>query len=77
MCQSKRITPSDLGFSLDEPKKPLSLQSIKEKIEKESILEALNMNDWNISNAAKYLSVSRTTLYGLIDKYKLKKEEES
>ena len=77
MCQSKRITPSDLGFSLEEPKKPFSLQSIKERVEKEAILEALNVNDWNVSNAARYLSVSRTTLYGLIDKYKLKKEEES
>ncbi len=75
MCQSKRIAPSDLGFSLEEPRKPLSLQSIKEKVEKETILEALNMNDWNVSNAAKHLSVSRTTLYGLIEKHKLKREE--
>jgi len=78
MCQSKRITPLDLGFSLEEEsKRPLSLQTIRENAEKEAILEALNLNDWNISNAAKYLDVSRTTLYGLIEKYKLKKQEEN
>jgi two-component system NtrC family response regulator len=77
MCQSKRITPYDLGFSTaEESKKPLSLQSIRENAEKEAILEALNANDWNVSNAAKYLDVSRTSLYGLIEKYKFKKEEE-
>jgi two-component system NtrC family response regulator len=75
MCQSKRITPFDLGFTHNESKKPFSLQSIREKAEKDAILEALNANDWNVSNAAKYLSVSRTTLYGLMDKYKLKQEE--
>ncbi|MDH4223432.1 MAG: PEP-CTERM-box response regulator transcription factor [candidate division Zixibacteria bacterium] len=78
MCQSKRITPFDLGFSsAEETRKPLSLQSIREKTEKDVIIDALAINDWNISNAAKYLDVSRTTLYGLIDKYKLKKQEES
>jgi two-component system NtrC family response regulator len=77
MCQSKRITPYDLGLSTtEESKKPLSLQTIRENAEKEAILEALNVNDWNVSNAAKYLDVSRTTLYGLIEKYKFKKEEE-
>jgi two-component system NtrC family response regulator len=77
MCQSKRITPFDLGFGLEEEsKKPLSLQDIRENAEKEAILEALNLNDWNISNASKYLDVSRTTLYGLLEKYKLKKQEE-
>ncbi|MDP3024758.1 MAG: PEP-CTERM-box response regulator transcription factor [candidate division Zixibacteria bacterium] len=77
MCQSKRITPYDLGFSTtEESKKPLSLQSIRENAEKEAILEALNVNNWNVSNAAKYLDVSRTNLYGLIEKYKFKKEEE-
>lgn len=76
MCQSKRITPTDLGFSpSDELKKPFSLQAIREKAEKEAIIDALNTNDWNVSNAAKYINVSRTTLYGLIEKYKLKKEE--
>jgi two-component system NtrC family response regulator len=78
MCQSKRITPFDLGFSAnEESKKPLSLQTIRENVEKEAILEALNVYDWNVSNAAKYLDVSRTTLYGLIEKYKFKKEEET
>ena len=77
MCQSKRITPFDLGFSLEEEsKRPLSLQAIRESAEKEAILEALNLNEWNISNAAKYLDVSRTTLYGLLEKYKLKKQED-
>lgn len=77
MCQSKRITPSDLGFSFEEEsKKPLSLQVIRENAEKEAILDALNLNDWNISNASKYLDVSRTTLYGLLEKYKLKKQED-
>ena len=77
MCQSKRITPLDLGFSLEEEsKRPLSLQAVRESAEKEAILDALNLNEWNISNAAKYLDVSRTSLYGLLEKYKLKKEEE-
>jgi two-component system NtrC family response regulator len=52
------------------------LQTIRENAEKEAILEALNACDWNVSNSAKYLDVSRTNLYGLIEKYKFKKEEE-
>jgi len=51
------------------------LQAIRENAERDALFEALNLNDWNISNAAKYLDVSRTTLYGLLEKYKLKKEE--
>lgn len=45
--------------------------SFKEQIEKENIYNALVNNNGNIPMAAKQLSISKSTLYRKIKKYKL------
>lgn len=50
-----------------------SIESLEE-LEKKHIVKILEKYSWNISRAAKALSVDRATLYNKIKKYKLKQE---
>ena len=50
-----------------------SIESLDD-LEKKHILKILEKYSWNISRAAKALSVDRATLYNKIKKYKLKKD---
>ncbi len=70
LCDSDNIGASDLNFSAgshadENLKKGLSL----EEGEKIIIINALNNNAWNISEAAKELQIGRQTLYRKIEKY--------
>jgi len=75
LSQNKNISPQDLGLgSDDEPDKPFAtLQEVRERSEMEHLKKALVVADWNISKVSRQLATSRTTLYELIEKYKLKK----
>ena len=70
LCDADYISASDFNFTTgkitdDNLKKGLSL----EQGEKILILNALNNNSWNISEAAKELKIGRQTLYRKIEKY--------
>jgi len=70
LCDNSMLTAEDFVFdktSSNESKldKPLSL----EEGEKIIIQNALNRNNWNISETAKELNVGRQTLYRKIEKY--------
>jgi two-component system NtrC family response regulator len=77
LSQQKTISAADLGLvSPGEPGPELkTLQDIREHAEKECIKKALVAHDWNISKVSRQLQTSRTTLYELIEKYRLKTEQ--
>ncbi len=71
-ARGTRIEVSDLSFpfqSTPEPVEDLSLDAV----ERQHILNILNRTNWNISQAAAILKISRLTLYNKIDRYQLKK----
>jgi DNA-binding NtrC family response regulator len=65
----KKITMKDLP--LEKTVVSNSIESL-EDLEKEHILKILNKYSWNISRAAKALSIDRVTLYNKISKFGLK-----
>ncbi len=74
MSEGQRISPTDLELAPpDEPEeRMLSLQDVRERAEIQAIQRSLVMYDGNISLAAKALSITRPTLYALLEKYNLK-----
>jgi two-component system NtrC family response regulator len=75
MAPDKKIKPQDLALPADKKKieEKKTLQTIREEAEKACLSESLARNNWNISKVSRELETSRTTLYDLIDKYKLRK----
>jgi two-component system NtrC family response regulator len=75
MAQDKKIKPSDLSLpsASGETQKVQTLQEAREETEKACLSDSLVRNNWNISRVSRELGTSRTTLYDLIEKYKLRK----
>lgn len=71
MCDSQTIKPSDLNLNNPSDKSKNEPVFSLEKIEKEAIINALDRANGNISEAAKLLNISRTTLYSKIKKHDL------
>lgn len=76
LCGSNRISAADLGFSATPEAEMKSLQEVREEAESNHIRAALQRNNWNVSKAARDLGTSRTTLYDLLDKYKIPKAKQ-
>ncbi len=78
MCQGRTVGPVDLGFEpagkTDEPEL-ITLQQVREHAEREHLKRALIAHNYNISKVSRELETSRTTLYELMDKYGLRKDE--
>ncbi len=75
LSPDKKIKPADLLLPTagGDSKKRKTLQQAREETEKTYLLESLIRDNWNISRVSRELGTSRTTLYDLIEKYKLKK----
>jgi len=77
MSENRTIQPLDLGF--EEPAEDMAelitLQQVKEHAEQKHLKRALAAHSWNISRVSRELEISRTTLYELIDKYRLRRDE--
>jgi len=77
MSEGRKLSPEDLelaaeGSSLAEH---VSLKDAKEALERELILRSLAKHNGNMTRAAAELSVSRPTLYELMDKLGIRKED--
>jgi two-component system, NtrC family, response regulator len=72
---SHRLTPEDLGFEVISGAEQKSLLQVREEAESNHIRAALVRNNWNVSKAARDLGTSRTTLYDLLEKYKIIKDK--
>jgi two-component system NtrC family response regulator len=66
----KRDRPSSEEIRLDLPPQGINLEGV----EKELILRALEKFNWNQTQAAKYLDISRKTLIYRMEKFALRKE---
>ena len=73
LSAANRLTATDLGLDQLAGQEPRTLAAVRETAEVQHIRAALLRNNWNISRAARDLGTSRTTLYDLLDKYKIEK----
>ena len=70
MSEGQLILPKDLGLERRAMRRcARTLEETREIAEKGAILNALESTGCNITSAAKYLSISRGTLYRLMEKY--------
>lgn len=72
---TSRIGAADLGFAPASESENRSLQDVREEAESSHIKAALQRNNWNVTKAARDLGTSRTTLYDLIEKYKITRDK--
>jgi two-component system NtrC family response regulator len=75
LSDSNRLTAEDLGFERELSSEQKSLQHVREEAELNHVRAALVRNNWNVSKAARDLGISRTTLYDLLEKYKIFKDK--
>ncbi len=71
LCEGDLISSKDLPLEVrrDDSEPELSLEEVKNRTEKEAILQALKQAKGNKLKAAKLLNISRTTLYAKIEEY--------
>ena len=75
MADGNRITAADLGLTApDEELEFLNLRQVREEAERRAVLRALARTNGNIVKAAAALGVSRPSLYDLMGRFGLKKE---
>ena len=77
MSRAKRVLPEDLDLQVAQKGGRLTLREARDRLEKKMITETLLRNRANISRSARELGVSRATLYDLLGKYEISKEEYS
>ena len=76
MAEGKQVTPADL--ELDAPgsaREGQTLKDAREALERDMVRHALTRAKGNVSRAAAALDVSRPTLYELMDKLGIRREE--
>lgn len=72
-AKEDKITKSDITFNLSEPLTVNELHLKNEEWEKLKIVDALDRCDWNQTQAARLLNISRTTLSYKIKHYRLRR----
>ncbi len=71
MCEGQKLTETDLELAASQEVEtlPFNLKEVREQAETMAIKRALNYCDYNVSNTAKLLGVTRPTLYTMMEKY--------
>ena len=78
MADGNRITADDLGLqSVEEDLERLNLRQVRDEAERKAVLRVLARTNNNIARAAEILGVSRPSLYDLMNRFGLKKENGS
>ncbi len=73
LCDKRLITPADLGLERRQTvRRTMTLAKARDAAERAAIMGALRQADGNVSQAARQLSVSRVTLYRLMEKYRIR-----
>ena len=77
MAEGRKLTPEDLELEDGEGAdyKSVSLREAREGLERELILRTLARHNGNMTRTAADLQISRPTLYELMDKLSIKKED--
>lgn len=73
MAEGKRITAADLELDSTGESSgwALNLRQIREEAERRAVAQALQCSDYNMTQAARLLGVTRPTLYNLTDKHSI------
>jgi len=74
MTDLKNISVEDLALPHHEDLS-INLRQVRQQAERSAIIKAINLTNGKISAAAKYLGVTRPTLYDLIKKYEIGNNE--
>jgi two-component system NtrC family response regulator len=75
MADGNRITAEDLGLeSADEDLEMLNLRQVRDEAERRAVVRVIARTNGNIAKAAEVLGVSRPSLYDLMNRFGLKKE---
>ena len=76
MADGSRIVADDLGLGApsEEPLEELNLRQVREAAERRAVVRVLARTNGNIARAAEILGVSRPSLYDLMSRFGLKKE---
>ncbi len=75
MAEGRRITAADLELAAPENAAGITLKEARENLEREMVLSSLRRCGGKITGAAIDLGISRPTLYELMDKLGIKREE--
>jgi Nif-specific regulatory protein len=67
LAKSKLVSMQDIGFEKTRTAEVMPLKQIK----KEAVIEALNLANWNVTKAAKMLSIGRRSLHRYIKKFNI------
>ncbi|PCI22308.1 MAG: PEP-CTERM-box response regulator transcription factor [Piscirickettsiaceae bacterium] len=75
LADGKKITPEDMELEdIDTKSLPLNLKQVKDEAESNAVRRALMHQQWNISNTAKALGITRPTLYSIMEKHGISEE---
>ncbi|CAL95808.1 probable acetoacetate metabolism regulatory protein [Azoarcus olearius] len=75
MADGNRITAEDLGLSsAEDDAEHLNLRQIRDEAERKAVVRVLARTNGNIARAAEVLGISRPSLYDLMNRFGLKKE---
>ncbi|MDR3088077.1 MAG: PEP-CTERM-box response regulator transcription factor [Azoarcus sp.] len=76
MADGNRIVSGDLGLDLagDEELEHLNLRQVREAAERQAVVRVLARTNSNIARAAEILGISRPSLYDLMNRFDLKKD---
>jgi two-component system, NtrC family, response regulator len=75
MGEGGTVDGGDLELPCCEETPVKTLKEAREKLERDFLYEALTANNWNLARTAEKIGVTRPTLYDLIKKYKLERQE--
>jgi two-component system NtrC family response regulator len=76
MAEGPLVTADDMGLAKASDGGPLfNLKEVRSRAERQAILQALALSEGKVSRAADLLGVSRPTLYDLMDRHGIRREE--
>jgi len=76
MAEGPLVTAEDLGLADAQADALLfNLKEVRTRAERQAIMQALTLSDGKISRAADLLGVSRPTLYDLMDRYGIRRDD--
>ena len=75
MADGNRITADDLGLNpVEDDLEMLNLRQVRDEAERRAVLRVMARTNGNVARAAEILGISRPSLYDLINRFGLKKE---
>lgn len=75
MADGNRITADDLGLTaVEDDMERLNLRQVRDEAERRAVVRVLARTNGNIAKAAEVLGISRPSLYDLMNRFGLKKE---